>query len=251
MLIRVAIATDGDFVSQHFGKCQTYTIVDIENGKIIKKELVTNPGLEGHQSGILPEFLYKKGVNYVIAGGMGPRAVDFFNQFGIQPIVGVSGDIKHTIEKFIVGELQSGRNMHELFEHEHEHEHEHTHALKDDTSLVCITASGPDLDADVDPRFGRAPYFILVNPDTLEFVALENANADAEGGAGTQAGQFIISNNVKALLTGSVGPNAYETLNAAGVKIYTGITGTVKQVIKDYKAGKLKTTEKSGTGSMH
>ncbi len=253
MQVRIAIATDGDFVSLHFGKCQSYTFVDIEDGKIIKKEVIDNPGLEGHQPGVIPRFLHQKGANYIIAGGMGPRAVDFFTEFGIQTVVGVSGEINHIIEKFIAGALSGGRNLHELFDHEHEHghNHEHSHELKDDASLICITAQGPDLNAEVDSRFGRCPYFLLVNPNTLEFVALENANADAEGGAGNQAGQFIISNNVKALLTGSVGPNAYETLNAAGVEMYTGISGNVKQVIEDYKAGKLKTTQKSGTVSMH
>lgn len=253
MQTRLAIATDGDFVSQHFGRCQSYTIVDIKDGKIIKKELIDNPGLEGHEPGVIPRFLHQMGVSFIIAGGMGPRAIDFFNEFGIQTVVGVSGDIKHTIEKFIAGELQGGRNLHELFEqeHEHGHNHEHTHALKDVASLICITAQGPDLNAEVDSRFGRCPYFLLVNPNTLEFVALENANADAEGGAGTQAGQFIISNNVKALLTGSVGPNAYETLNAAGVVMYTGVSGNVRQVIEDYKAGKLKATQKPSTGSTH
>jgi predicted Fe-Mo cluster-binding NifX family protein len=253
MKIRLAIATDGDFVSPHFGKCQSYTIVDIEDGKIIKKELIDNPGLEGHQPGVIPQFLHQKGVNYIIAGGMGPRAVDFFTEFGIQTVVGISGDIKHTLEKFIAGELQDGRNMHELFDHEHEHGHNHEHssALKDTASLICITAQGPDLNAEIDPRFGRAPYFILVNPDTLEFIALENTQADAQGGAGTQAGQLIISNGAKALLTGSVGPNAFEPLHAAGVEMYTGVSGTVRQVIEDYRAGKLKTTQKSGTGLMH
>ncbi len=124
MQIRVAIATDGDFVSPHFGRCQSYTLVDIEDGKIIKKEVIDNPGQEGHQPGEIPQFLHQKGANYIIAGGMGPRAVDFFSGFGIQTVVGVTGDIKHTIEKFITGELQGGRNMHEL---EHDHGHNHIH----------------------------------------------------------------------------------------------------------------------------
>ncbi len=121
MQVRVAIATDGDFVSPHFGKCHSYTLIDIEDGKVIKKEVVDNPGLEGHAPGEIPRFLHENGANYIIAGGMGPRAVEFFSQFGIQPIVGISGDIQHTIEKFTAGALQTGQNMHELFEHDHDH----------------------------------------------------------------------------------------------------------------------------------
>ncbi|MCL5278161.1 MAG: hypothetical protein M1517_10380 [Deltaproteobacteria bacterium] len=243
MRIRVAIATDDNFVSPHFGKCQMYTLVDIEDGRIVNKEVVENPGLEGHQPGVIPRFLHEKGANFIIAGGMGPRAVNFFNEFGIQTVVGVSGDIDHTLEKFMAGSLQAGRNLHELYEHDHEHgqSHEHTHELRDGVSIVCITAQGPNLDAEVDPRFGRSPYFILVNPDTLEFAALENTHADAEGGAGTQAGQMMVSNGVTALLTGSVGPNASEALRASGIRMYTGISGTVRQAVEAFKTGQLKT----------
>lgn len=247
MKVRIAIATDDHFVSPHFGKCQTYTLVDIEDGTVIKKEVVKNPGLEGHMPGVIPRFLHEHGANFVIAGGMGPRAVDFFNEFGIQTVVGVSGDIDRTIEAFTAGALHAGRNMHELFDHDHEHghehehthSHEHSHALRDRAPIVCITAQGPDMDSEVDQRFGRSPYFILVNLDTMEFAALENSHADDGGGAGTQAGQMMISNGVSALLTGSVGPNASETLKAAGIQTYTGVSGTVRTAIADYRAGRL------------
>ncbi len=122
MQVRLAIATDDNGVSTHFGKCRTYTLVDIEDGRVIKKEAVTNPGFEGHQPGMIPRFLHEKGATIVIAGGMGQRAVDFFNEFGMQTVVGVIGDIDSTIEKFIRGSLQGGQNLHDL-EHGHGHAH--------------------------------------------------------------------------------------------------------------------------------
>ena len=106
--MRVAISTDGDFVSAHFGRCPSFTIVDIDNAKVIKKEIVDNPG---HQPGFIPQFLHEKGVNCIIAGGMGMRATGFFNDFGIQAIVGISGKVSEVIEKLLKGTLEGGESL--------------------------------------------------------------------------------------------------------------------------------------------
>ena len=106
--MRVAISTDGEFVSAHFGRCPSFTIIDIEDGKISKKDVVDNPG---HQPGFIPQFLHKKGVNCIVAGGMGMRATGFFNEFGIQAIVGISGKISEVIEKLLKGTLEGGESL--------------------------------------------------------------------------------------------------------------------------------------------
>ena len=106
--MRTAISTDGDSVSAHFGRCPSYTIVDIEDGKVIKKEVVDNPG---HMPGAIPQFLHEKGVECIIAGGMGMRAVGFFDEFGIKPIVGVQGSIDEVIEKLTKNELKDGESL--------------------------------------------------------------------------------------------------------------------------------------------
>jgi len=102
---------------------------------------------------------------------------------------------------------------------------------------LAVTATGQGLDADVDPRFGRCDYFIFVDPDTMDFVAVAN-NASA-GGAGIAAGQTVVTYDAKVVLTGDCGPNAYQVLSAAGVEVYTGVSGKVKDAINDYKTGKL------------
>jgi predicted Fe-Mo cluster-binding NifX family protein len=107
---------------------------------------------------------------------------------------------------------------------------------------ICVTSQGKDLDSEVDPRFGRCAYFIFVDPDTMEFEAIVNSNTNEMGGAGVQAGKLIIEKDVKVLLTGHVGPNAFHTLNAGGVKIITNVTGKVKDVVNQYKNGELKVT---------
>lgn len=104
---------------------------------------------------------------------------------------------------------------------------------------ICVTSQGDNLDSQVDPRFGRCNYFIFVDPDTLEFEAVQNPNTGAMGGAGVQSGQFVASKGVKMVITGNLGPNAFQALRSAEIEMLTGASGSVKQAIEDYKAGKL------------
>ena len=106
--MRIAISTDGDFVSAHFGRCPSFTIIEIDDGKLINRQTIANPG---HHPGFLPQFLHEKGVNYIIAGGMGYRAEGLFAQTGIQTIVGVSGSIDEVIDKIIKGTLKGGESL--------------------------------------------------------------------------------------------------------------------------------------------
>ena len=107
---------------------------------------------------------------------------------------------------------------------------------------VAISAAGPTLDADVDPRFGRCQYFIVADTETMEFEALDNASAMSSGGAGVSAAQMIAGKGVGAVLTGNCGPNAYQVLSPAGIKVITGVSGKVKDAIEGYRAGRFKET---------
>ncbi len=106
--MKIAISTDGDFVSAHFGRCPSFTIVEIDNSKLINRQTIVNPG---HHPGFLPQFLHQRGVDYIIAGGMGRRAEGLFEQTGIQIIVGVSGSIDEVIDKIIKGTLEGGESL--------------------------------------------------------------------------------------------------------------------------------------------
>jgi predicted Fe-Mo cluster-binding NifX family protein len=116
---------------------------------------------------------------------------------------------------------------------------------------VAISANAPGLDADVDPRFGRCQYFAVGDPDTMKFEFIENASMTAGGGAGISAAQGIVDKGVKAVLTGNCGPNAYQVLEAAGVQVITGVSGTVKQAIEDFKAGNLKAASQPSVKAHH
>jgi predicted Fe-Mo cluster-binding NifX family protein len=107
---------------------------------------------------------------------------------------------------------------------------------------IVVTASGPGLDSPVDPRFGRCQYFIFVDPNSLQFEAVENENVMASGGAGIQSAQFVAQKGAEAVITGNLGPNASAALGAAGTKVFLGATGTVREAIQMFKNGQLQET---------
>jgi len=109
---------------------------------------------------------------------------------------------------------------------------------------IAVTSVGKDMDSQVDPRFGRAAYFALVDTETMAFEAMENDNVSAGGGAGISSAKNVIDAGAVAVLTGNCGPNAERTLRAGNVKLYTGVTGTVAEAVKQFKAGTL--TEATG-----
>jgi len=106
--MRIAISTDGSEVAPHFGRCEAYTVVDIEDGKAIRREHLANPG---HAPGFLPGYLSERGADCIVAGGMGPRAQMLFDEKSIQTIVGVSGTIDDAVAALERGELRGGESM--------------------------------------------------------------------------------------------------------------------------------------------
>jgi predicted Fe-Mo cluster-binding NifX family protein len=105
---------------------------------------------------------------------------------------------------------------------------------------ICVSAIADSPDAQVDPRFGRCPYFVIVDSETMEFEAIPNIASSQMGGAGIQAAQMVASNGVNVVLTGNVGPNAFQALSAAGIRVLTGVFGTVKEAVERYKRGEFK-----------
>ena len=106
--MKIAISTDGESVSGHFGRCPSFTIVEIEGREIKNKEIINNPG---HHPGFIPEFLYERGVDCIVSGGMGRKAEGFFNQYGIDTIIGITGTVEETLEKLKNGTLKSGESL--------------------------------------------------------------------------------------------------------------------------------------------
>jgi predicted Fe-Mo cluster-binding NifX family protein len=107
---------------------------------------------------------------------------------------------------------------------------------------VAVSSNGENLDAQLDQRFGRCRFYLVVNPDDMSFEAFNNESAVQGGGAGIQAAQFLASLGVAAVVTGNCGPNAVQTLTAAGIELFGGQAGTVREVVEKFKKGNLKPT---------
>ena len=106
--MKAAISTDGDFVSAHFGRCPSFTIIEINGDKLVNTKVIDNPG---HHPGFLPQFLRDQGAEYIIAGGMGMRAIELFAQAGIKTILGVNGEVKEVVDQLLKGTLKGGESL--------------------------------------------------------------------------------------------------------------------------------------------
>jgi len=113
---------------------------------------------------------------------------------------------------------------------------------------IAISATAPHLDGDLDPRFGRCQYLLVVDSESMEFEAIENPAMSAPGGAGIQAAQLVAQKGVEAVITGDCGPNAYQVLSAAGIPVFGGASGSVRDVVEAYRNGKLSSIAAASTG---
>ncbi len=107
---------------------------------------------------------------------------------------------------------------------------------------IAVSSSGKDLDSQVDPRFGRSAYFVIVETDDMSFEAFDNENIALGGGAGIQSAQFVASKGVRAVITGNCGPNAVQTLSVSRIEVFVGLSGTVREVIEKYIGGDIKSS---------
>ena len=107
---------------------------------------------------------------------------------------------------------------------------------------IAVSAKVPNLEAEVDPRFGRCRCLLIVDTDTMKFEAVDNDSIAASGGAGIAAAQAVLNYDVQAVITGNLGPNAHQVLSQAGVKVFTGVSGKVWNAVETFKAGGLQET---------
>ncbi len=113
---------------------------------------------------------------------------------------------------------------------------------------IAVSSTGSTLDSQVDSRFGRCAYFIIVDPDTMEYEAYPNESSAFSSGAGTTAAQFVASKGVEYVITGNCGPKAMQVLSASGIKVIIGQSGTVREVIEKFKRGELSAAQMDAFG---
>lgn len=116
IMIKIAVASEQNSVAGHFGHCSNFNIFETEDGKIVKKESVPNPG---HKPGFLPNFLNDLGVKVVISGGMGGGAVDIFKSHNIETVIGATGDAEEAVKAYLKGELKSTGSICQKHENAH------------------------------------------------------------------------------------------------------------------------------------
>jgi len=114
---------------------------------------------------------------------------------------------------------------------------------------LAISSSGQDLASQPDPRFGRCRYFLIVETEDMRFEVFDNENAALGGGAGIQAAQFVVAKGAEAVITGQCGPNAMQTLSAAGVEVYIGQAGTVQGLVDKFNNGQLTPTTQANASA--
>lgn len=131
---KIALAIDGNKISAHFGRCPNYLFVEIDGKKIIKQTKLANPG---HERGLIPKFIHEQGADTIICGGMGFRAQQFFQQYGVTPILGIKGPIDTVLSQLVDGTLEGGKSTcspgggkdygisRTDLDPEHEHNHHH------------------------------------------------------------------------------------------------------------------------------
>lgn len=115
--MKIAVASEKEMVTEHFGHCENFNIFSVENNVITESNSIPNPG---HKPGFLPNFLNDMGVEVIISGGMGGGAIDIFNEKGIEVITGATGNAKSLVEEYIKGNLKSTGSVC----HQHEHHDE-------------------------------------------------------------------------------------------------------------------------------
>jgi len=111
-------------ISQHFGRCPSYIIVDVEGEEIKKADIISNPYYDNHVPGMVPKFISEQGVNVMIAGGMGPRAIDMFSNFGIEVVTGAIGNAGNVLKAYLQGEISGVEPC------KHDHPGDHDNCLK-------------------------------------------------------------------------------------------------------------------------
>ena len=111
-----------------------------------------------------------------------------------------------------------------------------------------MSATADNLEAQVDPRFGRCLYLVVVDSENMQFEVVPNMAANSTGGAGIQAAQAMVDKGVSVVITGNVGPNAFGALSAAGIEIITRASGTVREVVEKFNRGEFQSTSAPTVG---
>jgi predicted Fe-Mo cluster-binding NifX family protein len=247
--VRVAIPYWRQRVSPVFDVAKHLLLVDIEDSAEVARSKTTI-----NETDLLSRVSHfvDLGVELVICGAISRSMKLILEARGIDVIGQVCGNTEEVLEAFLQGHLNDRsflmpgcRISREDFELVSQRNQKNPRNRKPNMR-IAISSQGPDLTSQVDPRFGRARYFIVIETKTEELTVLDNIrNLNAAQGAGIQTVKDVINKEVDAVLTGQVGPKALEALETARVQVFLGASGTVKQAVQKLRSGQLKSVPRS------
>ena len=144
--MRIAVSSDSrqgldSVVSPHFGRCPHFVLVDLDDRDVKEVQEVDNPYFQRHQPGQVPAFIQSLGANVMLTGGMGGRAIMFFQQYGIEGVTGAYGTVRQSVERYLGGELQGALPCKESQEHGHgdaegEYEEDELGRLREEAEML-------------------------------------------------------------------------------------------------------------------
>jgi predicted Fe-Mo cluster-binding NifX family protein len=183
------------------------------------------------------------GVDVLICGGITNFFANAIEALGVQIIPFSAGPVDAVLEAYLTGKIHRRKyRMPGCETLQRACSPQYTKPITKEVQKmkIAISSSGPTLDDQVEARFGRCPYFLIVDPATMDCESMPNPNIALGGGAGPQSAQLMAANGVSAVLTGNCGPNAYQTFGAAGIQVITGVGGRVRDAVAQFNAGQLR-----------
>ena len=247
--MRIAIPVWKERVSPVFDVAKHLLVVDIEDSAEVARELKT---VTEDQLTDRAQYLADLGVEILICGAISRSLELILGARGVGVIPKFCGTAEEILQAFLCGTISNRRFLMPGCEVWRRDCQSLSDGYKDqmkDRSMPlrsAIRSGGPEFTSQVDPRFGRAKYLIVLDTENGEFRALDNSqNVNAPQGAGIRAARKVISESVEAVVTGHVGPKALEALESARIQVYCGASGTANDALQQLKSGQLKTPSRS------
>ncbi len=208
--MKVALTVHQGRVAPLFDAAHRLLLVTFRGGSRRRREEILTGETPLHRA----EQVVQTGADELVCGAISAVTRAFLAGWGVRVLPWVTGDVDTVIG------MIAGRDA--------------------TRTKVAVSAAGPDPASEVDPRFGRAPWILVVEPETGEFEAIPNERGAGPWGPENSPVRFVLDRRVGTVITGRLGPNARGTLGAAGVRIVTGARGRVTDVVREYRAGGLR-----------
>ena len=248
LLLRIAIPYYGSRVMPRFGLARNFYLIaiDPQTSQVADfQQHRWNP----HAELSVARWLREYEASGVICDGIHPRFQAALKAEGLWVLWGAWGEVSEVLDQWLAGQLPlpnrdtvpweqcSYQQVHKRCDNT---KHLKINTSKESNMKIAITAQNPSPESQVDPRFGRAAWIMIYDQEKKSWESIDNsAGINASHGAGIQAAQKVADHQAEALVTGAIGPKAFKSLSAAGIKIYHGATGTVENALSAYLEGQL------------